>query len=261
MRIAFLLLALATICFVQTKSQAHDTWVESCTFQTRTGEYVYVDLRLGNHGNNHRDFKLASKITLAPCELSILGPDGSRSDVKSKLVDTGSAEKEGYWTTRFVAKEPGVYEVLHKLDTLHGKTRAIKSSKTYFVAGDAKNGSLRGQENIKPIGLGLEFLLETPVDQLAAGTPVRLRLLRSGKPVSGVLVSFIPRGVTLNEGHDSTYEHKTDAEGRVAFTPSEGNLILAVAHQVAEDEKGEGYDKSHYGATLVLPVPQQKLSK
>ena len=261
MRITILLITLATISALQTRSQAHDTWVESGTFQTRTGEYVYVDLRLGNHGNNHRDFKLASKITLAPCELSILGPDGLRSDVKSKLVDTGSAEKEGYWTTRFVAKEPGVYEVLHKLDTLHGKTRAIKSSKTYFVAGDVKSSPLRGQENIRPLGLGLEFILETPVDQLAAGTPIRLRLLRSGKPVSGALVSFIPRGVTLSEGQDSTYEHKTDAEGRVAFTPSEGNLILAVAHQVAEDEKGEGYDKSHYGATIVLPVPQQKLSK
>lgn len=261
MKIVFLLMTLATISVLQTRSQAHDTWVESGTFQTRTGEYVYVDLRLGNHGNNHRDFKLASKITLAPCELFILGPDGSRTDVKSTLVDTGNAEKEGYWTTRFVAKEPGVYEVLHKLDTLHGKTRAIKSSKTYFVAGDVKNNPLRGQENIKPHGLGLEFMLETPVDQLAAGSPIQLRLVRCGKPVSGALVSFIPRGMTLREGLDSTYEYKTDAEGRVAFTPSEGNLILAVAHQVAEDEKGEGYDKSHYGATVVLPVPQQKLSK
>lgn len=261
MRIAFLLTTLSSVFALQCNCKAHDTWVESGAFQTRAGEYVYVDLRLGNHGNNHRDFKLASKIKLAPCELSIVVPDGSRHDIKSKLVDTGSAEKEGYWTTRFVAREPGLYEVLHKLDTLHGKTRAIKSSKTYFVAGEALSSPLRGQEIMKPIGIGLEFMLETPVDQLAAGTPIRLRLLRSGKPVSGELVSFVPRGVALSEGEDATYEHRTDAEGRVAFTPTEGNLILAVAHQVAEDEKGEGYDKSHYGATIVLPVPQQKLSK
>lgn len=250
-------LAVATLWCSQVR--AHDTWVEAGSLQVRTGEYVYVDLRLGNHGNNHRDFKLASKITLAPCELSILGPDGTRQDVKSKLVDTGSAEKEGYWTTRFEAKDSGVYEVLHKLDTLHGKTRAIKSSKTYFVASDLKSdGSVRGQENIKTLGLGLEFVLETPIEQLAAGTPIRLRLLRSGKPVSGTLVSFVPRGITLSEGVDSTYEHKTNSEGRVEFTPSEGNLILAVAHFVADDEKGEGFDKTHYGATIVLPVPQQK---
>ena len=105
-------------------------------------------------------------------------------------------------------------------------------------------------------------MLETPIEQLAAGTPLRLRLLRSGKPVSGTLVSFVPRGITLSEGVDSTYEHKTNSEGRVEFTPSEGNLILAVAHFVADDEKGEGFDKTHYGATIVLPVPQQKsLSK
>ncbi len=253
-------MTLATVSVLQRRSQAHDTWVESGTFQTRTGEYVYVDLRLGNHGNNHRDFKLASKITLAHSELFILGPDGSCSDVKPKLIDTGSTEKEGYWTTRFVAKEPGIYEVVHKLDTLHGKTRAIKSSKTYFVAGEAKGGHIRGQENLKPIGQGLEFVLETPIDQLAAGTPIRLRLLHSGKPVSNTLVSFIPRGVTLSQGLDSTYEHATDASGRVAFTPKEGNLVLAVAHQAAEDEKGEDYEKSHYGATIVLPIPEQKLS-
>lgn len=254
-------IAFALIC---STAFAHDTWVESGSLAVRKGEYVYVDLRLGNHGNNHRDFKLASKITLAPCELSISRPDGSVEDLKSKLVDTGSAEKEGYWTTRYVAKQSGVYEVLHKLDTLHGKIRAIKSSKTYFVATDlnatAAAVSIAGQENIKPHGLGLEMVLETPLDQLAAGSAVRVRLLRNGKPVSDHLVSFIPRGVTLSEGMDSTYEHKTDSSGLVEFTPSEGNLILAVAHFVADDEKGEAFEKTHYGATLVLPVPQRKIA-
>ncbi len=41
---------------------AHDTWVETNTNLIRTGDAVYVDLKLGNHGNDHRDFKLASPI-------------------------------------------------------------------------------------------------------------------------------------------------------------------------------------------------------
>lgn len=261
MRTGVVLLLLTAISSVCAQVRAHDTWVETGTLQVRTGEYLYIDLRLGNHGNNHRDFKLASKITLAPCELSVTAPSGSQVDLKSKLVDLGSAEKEGYWTARFVAQESGVYEVLHKLNTLHGKTRAIKSAKTYFVASDSDERlSSRGQENIKAYELGLEFLLETPVDQLSAGTPVCLKLLRNGKPVAGALVSFVPRGVTLSPNEDSTYERKTESDGSVQFTPTEGNLILAVAHFVAEDEKGEGFEKTHYGATIVLAVPQKKLA-
>jgi uncharacterized GH25 family protein len=173
MKKIFSVVFLAVATLWSSQIHAHDTWVETGSLSIRTGEYIYVDLRLGNHGNNHRDFKLASKITLAPCELSILGPDGKRQDVKSKLVDTGSAEKEGYWTTRFVAKDSGVYEVLHKLDTLHGKTRAIKSSKTYFVASDKKgDGPVRGQENIKSLGLGLEFGAESQlVEPLSRSCP------------------------------------------------------------------------------------------
>ena len=259
---------LTTIAFVlvlallPTLAHSHDTWVETSGLSVRSGEYVYIDLRLGNHGNGHRDFKLASKITLAPCQLSVITPSGDSEDLKSKLIDTGSAEKEGYWTTRYVAKQPGVYEVLHTLDTLHGKTRAIKSSKTYLVALDANApAKFTGQENIKPHGLGLEMLLETPVAQLAAGQPIRVRLLRSDKPLSDTVVSFIPRGAVLSEGFDASFERRTDSEGRVEFVPLEGNLVLAVAHHVAEDERGEGYDKTHYGATLVLPVPQQPLGK
>ncbi len=262
MKTFVLITSLVALTLRPSLAAAHDTWVETASLSTRTGEYVYVDLRLGNHGNGHRDFKLASKITLAPCQLSVTTPSGDTEDLKSKLIDTGSAEKEGYWTSRYVAKQSGVYEVLHILDTLHGTTRAIKSSKTYLVALDANaRAKFTGQENVKAHGLGLEMLLETPVAQLAAGQPIRLRLLRSSKPLGDTVVSFIPRGAVLSEGFDATFERRTDSDGRVEFVPQEGNLVLAVAHHVADDERGEGYDKTHYGATLVLPVPQQQLGK
>jgi hypothetical protein len=70
-------------------------------------------------------------------------------------------------------------------------------------------------------------------------------------------VSFIPRGATLAEGFDPAYERRTDAAGRCSFTPKEGNLMLVVAHVERPEEKGEGYDKAAYAATLVLDVPQR----
>lgn len=257
-----ILFALALVLGTLNIVQAHDTWVQTASLVIRQGEFVYVDLMLGNHGNEHRDFKLASKITLAPCTLEIIAPDGTKSDLKPTVLDMGSAEKEGFWTTRYVAEQKGVYQVVHKLDTLHGKTRAIKSSKTYFLATDSyQSVSTAGVGNISPLNQGLEFVMDTPIEKLAAKNELRLRLLWNGKPLPNVRVSFIPRGAVLAEGFDSQFERNTDSNGYVSYTPTQGNFILAVAHYVAADEKGEGYDKTHYGATIVLPVPQSAYVK
>ncbi|MCU0714155.1 MAG: DUF4198 domain-containing protein [Pirellula sp.] len=252
-----ILLAAALILSCVNATNAHDTWVQTPSLVTRQGEFVYVDLMLGNHGNDHRDFKLASKITLAPCELELIAPDGTKTDLKSQILDMGSAEKEGFWTTRYVAEQKGLYQVLHKLDILHGKTRAVKSSKTYFFATDNYQSiSTVGAEKIVPLNEGLEFVIDTPIETLGAGQEIRLRLLWNGKPLPSTRVSFIPRGAVLAEGFDPQYERNSDANGFVSYTPAQGNFVLAVAHHVAADEKGEGYDKTHYGATVVLPVPQ-----
>lgn len=64
------LLAIISIALVGT-AMAHDTWVEVNPTEVRIGQVVHVDLKLGNHGNDHRDFKLASKITLEPCTLAV----------------------------------------------------------------------------------------------------------------------------------------------------------------------------------------------
>ena len=238
-------------------AQAHDTWVQTGSLIAKQGEYVYVDLILGNHGNSHRDFKLASKITLAPCTLDIVNPNGTTVDLKPRIIDMGSAEKEGFWTARYVTEQKGLYQVIHKLDTLHGKTRAVKSSKTYFFATDSYASiTTDGINKIVPMNQGLEFMIDSPLEKLGAGNEMRLRLLWNGKPLPDTRVSFIPRGAVLAEGFDSQFERNTDSSGFVTYTPSEGNYLLAVAHHVAADEKGDGYEKTHYGATLVLAIPQ-----
>jgi uncharacterized GH25 family protein len=237
--------------------QAHDTWVQSGPLVTRYQDVVHVDLMLGNHGNNHRDFKLASKIGLKPCTLEAIAPDGTKIDLKSRLTDMGSGEKEGFWSARMTAEQTGIYQVVHTLDTLHGKTRAIKSSKTFFISSKCFGTiTTQGADRITPIQRGLELELITPVEAIAAKNEIRYRVLWNGKPLPNATVAFIPRGAVLAEGKDSQHEKETDANGYVAFTPSEGNLLLAVVHHVAPDESGEGYDKTHYGATMVLPVPQ-----
>jgi uncharacterized GH25 family protein len=257
MKRVLFLFAIVFAVSLSNSAPAHDTWVQTGSLVTRHRDVVHVDLMLGNHGNNHRDFKLASKITLAPCTLEVIAPDGKRIDLKPAVVDMGSAEKEGFWSARMLAEQQGVYQVLHTLDTLHGKTRAIKSSKSFFVSsGSFEKLPSTGMEKIVPLNKGLEFVLDTPLESVSANRELKLQVLWNGKPLPGVDVAFVPRGAKLSEEKDPQYERTSDQKGFVTFTPQEGNLLLAVAHHLAADEKGDGFDKTHYGATMVLPVPQ-----
>jgi len=235
---------------------AHDTWVQTNTIAVRIGDVVHVDLMLGNHGNAHRDFKLASKITLEPCTLSVIAPNGETTDLKSKVVDMGSAEKEGFWSARYVAEQPGLHCVAHTLDTLHRTIRAIKSSKTYFAAGKSLDQVDTSGTFDQPLGYPFELVLKTNPLTAAPGQPIELQVLYNGQPLPEARVTFVPRGEKLAEGFDEDFERKADQNGMVRFTPKEGNFLMAVVHHREPEQSGEGYDQTAYSATLVLNVPQ-----
>lgn len=110
-------------------ADAHDTWLQVNTPVVRSGETVYLDLLLGNHGNEHRDFLLASKVGLEHATLKVYDPSGREYDVKNRLIDTGYTPKEGYWSARFNPVEPGMYLAVHSADQIvnHGRpTRSFR---------------------------------------------------------------------------------------------------------------------------------------
>jgi uncharacterized GH25 family protein len=243
------------------RAPAHDTWVQANTNLVRAGDAVRIDLMLGNHGNDHRDFKLAGKVDLDGCTLAVVAPDGKSYDLKPRLSDTGYAPKEGYWTAKFVAGKQGLYVAAHTMDRVvnHGKAvRSIKSAKTYFVVSASLDKVARDNPGFdKPLGHALELVpAANPVTPMGPGTPIKIRLLFKGKPLAGARVSFVPRGETLAEGFDKTYERTTDKEGRASFTPKTGNLYLVVAHHSRPGESGKGYDGTNYSATLTVLVPE-----
>ena len=134
-----------------------------------------------------------------------------------------------------------------------------KGGKTFFLVSQSLDKPAKPQGSLPgPLGHPLEFVLEShPVIGCGPGKPITVQLLFKGKPLADQIVSFIPRGATLAEGFDPEHERKTDAEGRCSYTPEEGNLVLVVTHLVKPEEKGEGYDKTAYAATLVIDVPQR----
>ena len=242
-------------------ARAHDTWVETNTNLIRTGDAVYVDLKLGNHGNEHRDFRLASKINLEHCTLDVIDPDGDAYDVKDRLVDVGYTPAEGYWMAKFAAVEPGLYIVSHTLDSIvnHGRpVRSIKGGKTCFVASPTLDRVPRDNPGFDRIlGHALELVPVTnPVTPMGPGQPLTVRLLLKGEPAQGMRISFIPRGTELSGEFDERYESLTNQSGEAEFVPATGGQYLIVAHHRAEEESGDGYDLTHYSATLTLFVPE-----
>ncbi len=241
---------------------AHDTWVQTNVAVVRTGDAVHIDLMLGNHGNDHRDFKLASKLSADAIQsFAVTGPDGKAYDLKPGLVDLGYAPKEGYYSAKFVPGVPGLYVAAQTIDKVmnHGKpVRAVRSAKSYFVASDSLDKVPAVSPGFdKPLGHPIELVPQTnPVTPMGPGKPIAVRLVFGGKPLAGVKVSFIPRGVTLKEGTDAEYERVTDADGKASHTPKTGNYYLVVAHH-PRDEKGDGYESAHYTATLCVLVPEK----
>lgn len=242
----------------------HDTWVQTNTNIVRVGDAIHVDLMLGNHGNEHRDFKLAGKLSLEGATLEVLAPDGGRYDLKDRLSDTGYTPQEGYWTTRFEPAVPGTYVLAHRSDRVmsYAPERSIKSGKTLFVASKSLDRVPADNPGFdRPLGHDLELVpITNPVTPMGPGTTLRIRLLYKGKPLAGERVSFIPRGAALKAGLDERYERTTDAKGEATFEPTEANAYLIVAHKAEPSEggtlDGKAYKFTKYGATLIVLVPR-----
>lgn len=249
------------VVLAATSGLAHDTWLETNTHLIRSGDAVFVDLRLGNHGNEHRDFKLASKVSLEKASLEVVLPDDSRVDLKPELIDVGYTPKEGYWTARFVAVQPGLYIAAHSLDAVvnHGRpVRSIKSAKVCFVASPTLDHVPHDNPGFdKVFGHALELVpVKNPVTPMGPGQTICVRVLLKGKPLPDARVSFIPQSDTLVEGFDDRYERKTDADGRATFTPKAGDRYLIVVHHRDESETTSDYDLTQYSATLTVLVPE-----
>lgn len=251
---------LCTAAFWPLSAVAHDTWLEASSRLVRPDDVVHVGLFLGNHGNDHRDFKIAGKVgSLDEVQIEVIAPDGRKTDLASSMVDLGYAPKEGFWSGRFVPAAEGLHCVAHFRQGIRHGAMGFKGGKTYVLASESldapakPNGTIAG-----PLGHPLELVLEThPVIGCGPGQPIILRVLFKGKPLADQVVSFIPRGAALAEGFDAEHERKTDADGRCRYTPKEGNVVLVVTHLVKPEEKGEGFEKTSYAATLVIDVPER----
>jgi transcriptional regulator GlxA family with amidase domain/uncharacterized GH25 family protein len=250
------ILGAAAMLAVVAGVRAHDTWVETNVARIRPGDVVHVDLKLGNHGNDHRDFKLASKLNPEWTQLKHHKPCGCKIDLKPKLADQGLAEKEGYWSAVVRGDKTGRHAIVQSTDRVmkHGTTvRALKSGIAWFAVSDSLDRA-ESLEPPKPLGLPLELVPAFDPTSIPAGREVSFSLRKNGKPLAGEKVIFVPKGATLKSPEDPNFERITDPDGKVTFTFPEPNLYLVVAHHRAADEKTAEYSATVYGATATIRV-------
>lgn len=240
-------------------ASAHDPWVQVNTLKQEPKQPIYADLMLGNHGNNHRDFLLASKIPLNGSTLSLIGSNGIATDLKPSIIDTGSEEKEGFWSVKIPPQPSGLYCVAHTYDAVvtYAPKRVLKSAKSYFLSvqpDENKTGNLFS----KPLGHPLELVVLNDPSKLSAGDQLNIRVIFKGQPLKDAVVSCIPRGVELAEEFDGNHEARTDEQGEAALPLPEANRYLVVVHRKAPEETGETYSAgTEYAATLTLLVSEK----
>lgn len=239
-------------------ASAHDIWVEPNVNVVRTGASVSLSLMLGNHGNSHRDFRLANKVGAGDRKLFVFDPQGRKVDLTSSLVDNGYTAEEGFWSARFTPTAPGLHLAGSQMDKVmsYAPVRDIKSAKTFFVASpslDQVAASNAGFDRV--LGDALE-LVPVVSPTVGAGGVLKVRLLYKGKPMPKTKVSFIPRGAKLEGAIDPRFEKLTDTNGEATLPLREANTYLIAAHFTDEKAKGKGYASIHYGATLCLVVPK-----
>ena len=130
-----LILALICLAIGPPRAWAHDTWLEATPRLVRPDDVLHVGLFLGNHGNGHRDFKIAGKVgSLDEVRIEVVGPDGRTTDLVPDMADLGYAPKEGFWSGRFVPAAEGLHCVGHFRQGIRHGAMGFKGGKTYFLA-------------------------------------------------------------------------------------------------------------------------------
>lgn len=245
--------SILTLVFVPAAS-AHDLWIEASARAVRVGAWLSLSVMLGNHGNEHRDFKLAGKVAAADRRLFVVGPDGRRQDLSPSLFDVGMTPDEGYWTTRFHPTTPGLYIAGSSFDKVmsYAPVRDVKCAKAFFVAGASLDHPPAASGFDQALGAPFELIPLTDPTALAPGKPLRVRLIYRGHPMAGVKVGFVPRGAAAEGETDPHYQATTGPDGTAQMILRESNAYLVAAHWTDEKAKGKGYGSINYSATLYV---------
>ncbi|MEX2356480.1 MAG: DUF4198 domain-containing protein [Thermaerobacterales bacterium] len=248
-----------------TAAAAHDRWVQSYAPIVSVGQQAYVDVMLGNHGQDHQSYRLAGTLHRDDVQLRVIDPRGHTYNLDATVFSTGEADvvpppgPKGYLSGAFVPVEAGLYTVTAVGEAVlqHGDGPAFRNlslAKTVLAAGpDATLGTAGAwapPEHLAALDR-LELMPEVNSAALTPGAAIVLRALYQNEPVAGLELSLIRRSTAESE----VYE--TDAGGRVRFSAGAPDYYLVRAGFQDQSAVGDDFALTAYEATFTYIVQHE----
>lgn len=221
-----LLVLSAVLAFLPSMAMAHKAWIlPSQTVNSGETPVVTFDAAISN------DLFYFNHVPLGLDRIAVTAPDGSKveiengSTLKYRSVFDLSLRQHG--TYRIAAVNSG----LTASWTQDGKPKRWRGSPAEFATAVPANAAdlkvmqslgrietfvTNGNPNdvaIKPVGQGLEVVVEGHPNDLITGEKTTFQLLLDGQPAAGVDVEIV-RGATRYRNSQDEIKVKTDAQGK-----------------------------------------------
>jgi len=246
---------------------AHDGWVEVAPAIVEKNQRVLISLLQGNHSNEHKSYRIAGKWDPKYTTLVVVDPKNKANTLTDRLIDFGEDAEavgpkgpKGFHLAPFVPNDDGLYQALARqtrsLQSGDGpKIVTVRLAKTAFAA--FKVPVLSAAKNLKGFDRSIagddvvEFIpVNNPLAVFSGGS-MTLELRKSGKPISGQVITLVRR----IDGFASVQERTTDNKGRVNFAVGPADSYLARAKIDEETPRPDGLkDKTSYESTYVFQV-------
>jgi uncharacterized GH25 family protein len=246
---------------------SHDGWVEVAPAIVEKNQPATISLIQGNHANEHKSYRIAGKWDAKYTTLVVIDPKDKTTSLTDRLIDFGEDAEtigpkgpKGFYLAQFFPKDDGLYQALaRQARTLQQgdgpKVVTVRFAKTAFAAFKAPNVSaakaLKGFDRMIAGDDAVEFIpVNNPLGIFSGGS-MTLELRKSGKPISGQLITLLRR----IDGFASVQERPTDDKGRSTFTVGPADSYLARVKIDEETTRSDGLkDKASYESTYVFQV-------
>jgi Domain of unknown function (DUF4198) len=255
---------LAALLALAMPVEAHDGWLEAHPVLVERGQPVSVFLMYGNHGNDHRSYRIAGKWRPEYATLVVTGPAGPPVDLTNQVTDLGDAEDvgpkgpKGFHVAAFVPAQDGAYIALvtqsRELQVEGAKFQSIGTAKVVFAALTspvvAAARLLTGFDRAVASADALEIIPVTNPLALRTGDALTLEIRHRGRSLQNQPISIV-RGI---EGAPSAQTPTTDDRGQVKIVAGPADYYLTRASLEERTGAVGQVDKRVFEATYVFVV-------
>ncbi|HEX6000088.1 MAG TPA: DUF4198 domain-containing protein [Hyphomicrobiaceae bacterium] len=288
------LAALAGIVCLPFAAEAHRQWMlPSATVLSGSDPWVTVDAAISNDLFYFEHFPMRLKgigtpppsamrgggkgpsrrAGLAPPELVITAPDGTRAEAENGAV--------GRYRTTFDVHltKPGTYKMAVVNESLFASWKEGSETRRWRgtpeklateVPANAEGLKITQSQRrlelfvtagkpttdvLKPTGKGLELVPVTHPNDLVAGEAAKFRFTLDGQPAANMAVEIIPGGIRYRDKLNEV-KAKTDADGILAFTlPTPGMYWLEAEVRDEKSTVKGATRRASYITTLEAQAP------